>query len=363
MSLRRHLQPRTTDAATKPISYNADMYSKVYNFPALAATASPVIGVISLGGGIYTGDMHTYWSSIGIPTTQHPNVVIVPVSGAVNAPNVNDDGATTENALDIQILGANCASANTTILLYIAPCTFSGFFQAFNMAINNKVSVNGKLVAPTVISCSWGAPEKSYPPPDLARFNALFATAVAKGINICAATGDEGSSNGLPGLNVDFPASSPNIIACGGTTVNCPSLVYGPTTTETAWSLGGGGISAVFPAPAWQAPLKLARRATPDIAMNADPNTGINIMIGGKISVVGGTSAVAPAMAAYIARLGTDKFIIPRMYAASAAAATYAACFNDIKAGSNGAYSAKVVHDCCTGLGSLKGTPLKPLIA
>jgi kumamolisin len=97
--------------------------------------------------------------------------------------------------------------------------------------------------------------------------------------------------------------------------------------------------------------------------MNADPNTGINIMIGGKISIVGGTSAVAPAMAAYIARLGTNKFIIPRMYAASAAAATYAACFNDIKAGSNGAYSAKLVHDCCTGLGSLKGTPLKPLIA
>jgi len=347
----------------KSASYNADMYSKVYNFPALAGTASPVIGIISLGGGLYPNDARTYWSSIGIPTSQHPTVVVVPVGGAVNTPNLDDDGSTAENALDVQIAGANCASAKTIILLYIAPCTFDGFYQAFNMAINNKVSVSGKLVAPTVIGCSWGAPEKSCSSADLTRFNALFATAVAKGINICTATGDDGSRDGLPGVNVDFPASSPNVIACGGTTLNCPSLIYGSTTTETAWTGGGGGISAVFAAPACQASLKLGKRATPDIAMNADPATGINIMVSGKLNIIGGTSAVAPAMAAYVARLGTTKFITPLLYAAAASAATYATCFNDIKAGSNGAYSAKAVHDCCTGLGSLKGTPLKPLLS
>jgi kumamolisin len=308
--------------------------------------------------GILTGgDVQKYWTSIGIPSNQQPTVVVIPVAGAKNAPDINDDGSTQENAIDVEIVGANCAMKNATILFYIAPLTFDGFYQAFYSAINNKVSVGGQLVSPSVISCSWGCPELCWSSSDLFRFNALFAAAASKGINICCATGDDGSSDGMPGINADFPSSSPYVIACGGTSLRCSNLTYDSNTTEVAWSSGGGGVSAFFAAPAFQImAIKATKRSIPDIAMNADPITGINIMVNGGMRVYGGTSCVAPAMAAYIARRGLNKFATPLLYAAKSTA------FHDVKTGSNGAYVAKVGYDTCTGLGSINGVLLSATV-
>ena len=281
-----------------------------------------------------------------------------------NRPNSEDGGATFENALDVQIIGANCASNKTTILFYLAPNSFSGFYNAFNSAINTPVRVNGVKLSPTVISCSWGAPESRFSAGNLARYNSLFALAASKNINICCASGDNGSSNGLPGLNVDFPSSSPNVIACGGTTLISPNLVYDSSTNEIGWTGSGGGISSFFANPAYQTRLGYTTRAVPDIAMNADPATGIKISINRNIFVFGGTSCVSPAMSAFIVRTGTKKFITPLLYGTTVPPTA----FNDIITGYNGAaptsttYRAGAGYDRVTGLGSLNGKVLTPFV-
>ena len=349
----------------------ANNYTTIYNFPA-APTKRTVFAVISLGGGLYGsvskttgiltgGDVQAYWKSIGITAVNQPTVVIVPIDNAKNTANVNDGGATEENSMDVETIGACCPGSNVIILFYIAPPTVAGFYDAFNSAINTPVLVNGTRVSPSVISCSWGAPEDAFTAAQLTRYNTLFASAVAKGINICVASGDSGSSDGEKGNHVDFPAASPNVIACGGTTLTCssPTLPYGGTgTTEVAWSGSGGGVSAFFAAPSYQAGLG-AKRAVPDIAMNADPNTGVNYLVGGTTYTFGGTSIVAPAMAAFVACSGISGFMNPHLYAIYKTPTIYGGCFHDITSGSNGSYSAKSGYDNCTGLGSLVGTQIK----
>ena len=362
-SLSPYAETIVSPVAAKTISYDSNFYSKVYNFP--VSKTKPVIAVISLGGGLFGsinkltgiltgGDCQTYWSSIGIPAAQQSTVMVIPVAGAKNKPNAADGGHTAENCLNVQILGSNCPGS--TILVFLAPLTYDGFYQAFKSAIDGNIAIiGGRRVSPSVISCSWGGIEKSWSPYDLNRFNALFGVAVAKGINICCATGNSGSSNGGVGNNVDFPSCSPNVIACGGTTLKCPSLKYDATTTEVAWSSGGGGMSAVFAAPSFQVTtLKATKRRVPDIALNADPKTGIKIMVNGKILVVGGTSAVAPAVSAFIGRAGITKFLPPLLYTIRYPTR----CFHDVKSGSNGAFAAVAGYDFCTGLGSIDGSAI-----
>jgi len=182
--------------------------------------------------------------------------------------------------------------------------------------------------------------------------DSLFALAASKGIIICCASGDSGSSNGEPGRNVDFPASSPNVIACGGTSLVCPNRVWDSETVEVVWNntkgATGGGISTIFSQPTFQTGVG---RSVPDIAMNADPNTGVFIIYGGKAYIFGGTSAVAPAMAAFVARC-------PKKCTVAALYKVPATCFNDITVGNNGDYQADAGYDRCSGRGSLKGTVL-----
>jgi kumamolisin len=339
------------------VPFTANNYAQIYRFP--KPTVNRVFAVISLGGGLYgsikngiltSGDVKTYWSLVGI--ANQPIVYIHCLDGARNIPSVYDGGATAENTLDVATIGACCPGGRNIIILYIAPCTFNGFYNAFNAAINGSVVVNGTTVRPSIISCSWGAPEKMWPPSDLTRFNSLFGVAVSKGINITAATGDTGASNGLPGLNTDFPSSSPNVIACGGTTLVCPTRTYVAGTKETSWTGTGGGISATFAKPAFQNTVPGTKRNTPDIAMNADPSTGVSYIVNKKSVVYGGTSIVSPAMAAYIGCLPrVSGFIGGNLY-------KNPNCFNDVTIGHNGGYSAKAGYDNCTGLGSINGSLL-----
>jgi kumamolisin len=148
----------------------------------------------------------------------------------------------------------------------------------------------------------------SWNPQSLTAFNQAFEDAALLGITVCAASGDNGSSDGSEdgAPNVDFPASSPYVLACGGT-----SLIASNDTiaSETVWndspadSATGGGISSFFPVPAYQSAVKLPPDAggssfrgcgVPDVAGVADPNTGYFTLVDGSWGVVGGTSSVAP---------------------------------------------------------------------
>jgi len=361
MTKRHYLKKASAVGNSKSMSYTMNQIVKIYNFPTVISSAKKVIGVLSFGGGLFgtlnssgvltNGDVQQFWSSLGISQSNFPQVIVVPINGATNNPVVGaNENGTTENTIDVETIGAVYPSSNLTIILYIAPPT-STFYDLVNYVLTKAVVVNGLSYSPSVISISWGCPEVQNGTVDCIQTNGLFAKAVSNGITICAASGDNGSSDGISGVNADFPSSSPNVVACGGTTLVCPSGVYDSNTKETVWSGSGGGFSILFQKPSYQSNLKKsAYRSTPDIAFNADPNTGVLYLINGQQGIIGGTSIVAPLMSAYIALTNPVGFINTKIYSSPVPSPFY-----DITTGNNGAYSASVGYDNCTGWGSFNG--------
>ena len=330
------------------ISYTPQQVASAYQFPTGLDGTGQTIGLIELGGGYNDSDISGYFSSAGVNRTG--TLVSVPVDGSDNAPDGDPNGADGEVQLDIEVAGVVAPGAN--IAVYFGPNQGSGFHDAISAAVNDQTN------SPSVISISWGGPESSYAQQDLDAINQTLQQAATLGITVCIASGDNGSTDGATdGANhVDFPASSPYALACGGTT-----LPQGGT--ETAWNDGanggasGGGFSASFAAPTWQtgvAGFSGTKRGVPDVAGDADPATGYSISIDGQNAVIGGTSAVAPLWAGLIALVNQSVgkktgFANPTLYANPGA-------FTDITSGNNGGYQAGPGWDPVTGLGSPIGT-------
>ncbi len=364
--LRTVIEPHTSviPATSRPWFYATEL-ATIYKFPAPVTGRNYVIGVVSFGGGLYgnvdadgvltASDCNAYWTLCGIPAENHPTVVIKPLLGAINDV---ADPATDENTLDVQTIGACCPTADTTIILYIIPNTLSNFATIINYMITTPVTVKGQALIPNTISISWGAPEIYYSSSELNAINNALAAAVARGISVTAATGDNGANDGVGGTQkyTDFPSSSPNVIACGGTNLSCPNRIYDLSTVESAWTDGGGGISRYFAKPAYQ-PLSGNKRQTPDVASVADPATGVLYIVGGQQVVYGGTSVAAPTIAGFLAAINCRIWANPIFYRTSLSN------FNDIITGYNGGYYAATGYDNCTGLGSLKGNVIAGLFA
>ena len=356
--------PAASGNRTTPYFTSTEL-STIYNFPTPNLATKTVVGVLSFGGGLVGsvsaagvltgGDVQAHWAYLGISPANFPQVVVVLLGGATNSPNPND-GATIENTIDVETIGAMYPSSNLTIILYIAPNSLGGFTTLLN-AVATPITVNGQVYKPSVVSCSWGAPEVYFTSNQLSGVNNQLQALSSAGVVVTAATGDNGSSDGIPGTNVDFPSSSPYILACGGTNLVCQNRVYDGQTVEVAWTSGGGGISKRFPKPTYQSALPGSGRNTPDISMVADPSTGVVYTVGGVRQVIGGTSIVAPAIAAFIAIVNAKQFINPSLY-------TYPYTnYHDITSGRNGAYASKLNYDNCTGLGSIIGTALAASIS
>lgn len=356
--------------------FTADQLGSIYDFP--TPFAGPyVIGVVSFGGGLYGsvnaegvltgGDVQAYWTSLGIPAGNHPKVVVVPINGATNTPSMNDGAATSENTLDIEILGALYPRSNVTIILYIAPNSFENFAPLLSYMLNTDVVVGGVNYRPNIVSCSWGAPEVYFSHNSetlLDSINDVMSMMNSAGITICTATGDNGSTNGVASgfINgvtnyVDFPSSSPCSTAVGGTNLDCPNNVYDGSTVESAWSYGGGGVSTHFNPPSYQASLGKSKRSIPDLAAVADPATGVLFFINSSYYVFGGTSVAAPVVCAFLASINCKVFINPLLYDA------FPSSYNDIILGGNGGFNTQIAgYDNCTGLGTMKGSLLSAAI-
>lgn len=374
----RRLTPYSFEpkAATNRPFRSSDIRT-IYGYPS-ASTVPVVAGVVSLGGtltgtidanGFLTGgDIQAYWTSLGM--TSQPRVKIIRLNGSAFDP--TDSLSTAENTLDVEMLGACCPTSNLTILFYYynqytAPQNIDTFYSLFNYAINTPVSLPGRgLVKPSVISCSWGAPENLFSATELSRYDTLFASGAAAGITITTAAGDTGSHNGQSFPVADFPTSSPNVISCGGTTLVCPNMDSSGNfihtgATETTWSFSsqtglgtGGGISKYFRGPPYPT-TQTSFRQVPDVSLVANPNTGVSFLINGTSQVMGGTSIVAPAIAGLIACLPlASKGFLKRLYALPLNA------FHDTVSGQNGQYSAAVGYDNCTGRGSVNGSVFVP---
>jgi subtilase family serine protease len=350
--LKTHYRRPGIRAHVTGTSYTPPMVGLKYNFPNGVTGKGAKVGVIELGGALNSSDITTYLAGLGI--TQTGSIQSVTVQGS--SPPVSDgpNGADGEVMLDCEVI---CSIApGATVTVYFADNSNPAFLAAFQQARADGCQI---------ISCSWGGPESSWRASDLQSFNAEFQSGANAGVSYFIAAGDSGSSDGATGLNVDFPGSSPYVICCGGTSL--------PTSgAETVWNDGaqngatGGGISATFPKPSYQPATAygvtstIANRMVPDIAGNADPDTGYQTLVDGTSGTIGGTSAVAPLFAS-MAALYWEKngaapgALGPKLYGV---VSPYTSAFVDITQGNNGSYKAGPGFDLCSGIGRPDGAGL-----
>jgi kumamolisin len=324
-----------------------------YNWPTGLAGGG-VIALIELGGGWVQSDMNAYFASIGQPV---PQITDHSVDGKTNKPNQPFQGTSdpdSEVAMDIQVAAASYYVATgkpAVIRVYWSDDTADALPHAVADGCD-------------VCSISWGNDEGSWGPSDAHAMESAAAAATAAGMVVLAAAGDNCSGDDTSSIaNVDVPASCPHVVGCGGT--------FKTTVVETVWNDTpgqdngrgtGGGYSKLFPAQSFQigAPAAPAGvggqgRMVPDVAGNADPNSGYAIYVHGAQRVVGGTSAVAPLYAGLFAALGKKLgFVTPKLWQNQHA-------FNNITTGSNGAYTAGPGPNPCSGIGSPNGAQVASL--
>ena len=302
--------------------------AKAYGYNMIGATGKGrTVGIVELGGAVNINDL-----------ANKSNVFEVNVNGAQPVSD-GPQGADAEVMLDIEVVQGVAPDAQINV--YFAPNTDRGFLDAINKAVSD-------LSAGDAISISWGGPESSWDAATLDQFDAAFKAARAKGINVLCAAGDSGADDGTTAPVVDFPASSPNVIGCGGTrlTLNAD----GTRAAEVTWddnntsSATGGGVSVHFP-----------ERQVPDVAGNADPVSGYQVKVDGQAMVVGGTSAVAPLYAGLCVLLA--EALTGPVDMLTAIPANPTACY-DVTVGSNGAFRAGPGRDDVTGWGVVDGGKL-----
>lgn len=336
----------TAEAAS---TWNVPDLCTAYKWPSGLAGGG-VIAIVELGGGWVQSDVNSYFSSVNQPV---PAITDVSVDGTQNAP--GQGNADIEVALDIQVSAAAYFAATghpATIRIYWSQDIATAVQRAADDGCD-------------VCSISWGADEANWGNAAAEQMESTAASATAAGMAIFAASGDNDSGDGgSTPANVDVPSSCPHVVGCGGT--------HKTATQETVWNNNpgktngegtGGGYSTIFPAQSFQVGAPPAPqdskygkgRMVPDVAANADPNTGYNIFVQGSETVVGGTSAVAPLYAGLFAALGTKLgFVTPTLW-------QHPDAFTDITSGGNGFYNAAVGPDPCSGLGAPISTSIAAL--
>ena len=293
------------------ISSDLAAFDQKYNLPALSLTSSPASNSptsTALGS-------FTQYNLAGSRT---------------------DAGWNQEEALDVEWAHAVAPGANI-ILVEAASASLTDLVAAVNYAKS--------IPSVSVVSMSWGSSEFS----GETAYDSVFTTPAGHaGITFLAASGDSGAG-------AEWPASSPNVVSVGGTSLAVGSS--GTRVSETAWSGSGGGTSRYEAEPSYQASVQsTGRRTTPDVAALADPNTGVIVVSAGRQYQIGGTSLASPIWAGLIAvadqglaisgkpTLNGATQALPMLYAAPSGS------FNDVTSGATG--RAKAGYDTATGLGS-----------
>jgi kumamolisin len=377
--MRRRLQSAqsTPDLAVKSRSWfvPADL-ARIYNFPD-ANAADQCIGLLEFGGGVDQSDVTAYFKKIGTPA---PDVRIVAADGVSTDPAADPD-STGEVMLDIDVVGALAGGAKVAV--YFSTFDEKGLIDCLSSVINDSAN------DPSVLSVSWGWDENQpfnqgilWSPAAIDHVNHSLLAIAQLGITVCVSTGDDGSEAQVKDgrAHVNFPATSPYVLAVGGTTLHARNDLGGAQAiTEVVWNDGpgsgtGGGVSDITPVPDWQKgivpasinPHHFAGRAIPDVAANADPATGYLVMSGGKLQIVGGTSASAPLWASLITRINA----LTKARTGNFNALLYgmigpANVLRDIVSGNNdtdgllqGQFQAGSGWDACTGWGTPDGTKL-----
>ena len=373
--------PAAGGTETSAPRFTCPEVAALYNFPA-ADGAGRTIAVVCLAGGFHQSDLDAFAAGLGLPS---PAVESVGVQGGANRPAsqaeldrlvrylATEKGPPPSNAalftleatMDVELAIGFAPGAR--VVAYFAPANDEqGFYQALSAAVFDQAN------HPSVINLSWGWPESDWQDASaqvLPVVEELLAEAAAMGITFCASSGDAGAGGEGAAAWVQYPASSPWALSCGGTAIE---VAGGEIVSETAWRQqvgeqiysSGGGVSTLFERPDFQDGIELlekdGRRGVPDVSGLADRGSGVAITVGGSVIAAGGTSAVAPLWSALAARLGQALgcplgHANPVFYAA---VRRDPACFQDVTAGGNQEYQASAGWDAVTGLGSPHGERL-----
>jgi kumamolisin len=314
------------------------------------------VALLEFGGGFEIEDLRKSREMNGIESSIEPKVV------RINAENTA--GTTThhrEVALDLQVVSALAPEAE--IVVYLSARGDKERIETISKAVHADPT-------PTVISMSWGLDERRWDKATLKSFGRYLEEAAVLGIVFLASSGDFGS--GLGAMATDYPASAPCVVSCGGTQMDPAGAL---DQVEVVWDdhgshASGGGFSKIYRRPAYQDGLERSlghgrrQRGIPDVAGYACLNPGYSIVLGGEEVASGGTSAVAPLYAGFIAGIAGDRLL----YRLNNILYGLGTGFRDIERGSNdrrtqhGGFQAMAGWDACTGLGRAEGDVIAPLL-
>lgn len=251
--------------------------------------------------------------------------------------------------------------------------TFFSAYGGYNGSVTNALA---EIVTPTqgeplatVVNQSFGECERAEDSNQggdgsAQADDALYAIGVAQGQTFSASTGDSGSDEcGDGALNsASYPASSPYNVAVAGTTLNASTTTW---SRETEWTGSGGSPSSFEVSPSWQTALTYGTfkgMRGPDVAFDANPNTGAIYYLNGSLVQVGGTSLASPIFVGAWARLLSNGAVNTATLAGQQLFGMPASFFHDVTAGNNGGYLTKRGWDWASGRGSLNlsnfSTPL-----
>jgi kumamolisin len=285
-----------------PISaagYSAVQLANLYDFPAEFDGRGQTIGIVALGGGYRDSDLAAFFLDMKLAK---PEISWISVDGAKNEP--GDIGPDSQLTMGIEISGA--ISPGARIIVYFAPNTHAGFIDALSKAVKDEQN------RPAIVLVAWGSPESNWTG-SAGRMNSVLQDAGRLGVTVVVATGDLGVTDGVKDgkSHVDFPASSPYVLAVGATRLIASGNVI---TSEVVWNDGnfatGGGFSSLFSVPDWQMQVKAGPlgggplgRGIPDVVAHGDPTLGYRLYINGRATKAGGTGGSAALWAGLIARI------------------------------------------------------------
>lgn len=357
-----------TPPPPNPHTKRPSAFRRLYSFPARATGKGQRVGVLEFGGGFDRGKLNGYLSRLGAAA---PRIIVREIKPGRNQP-TNQPGTLSPDVevyMDLEILASVAPQA--TLVVYFAENSNRGWVEALHAAIFDAPRLS-------VLSISWGQAEEYWDAQTIAAIDAAFQMAARFGITVCCASGDKGVFEaGHTPYTVPFPASSPHVLACGGTRLD---VLTSGRTRERVWNesdtvglASGGGISRVFGLPPFQkrravpprAGTRKTGRGSPDVSANASSLTGYLILADETAMSMGGTSAAAPLWAGLIASLNEALglhigYLTPLLYLGDA---SREGGLRDIVRGNNRmsgrqGYTARRGWDACTGLGTPHGERL-----
>jgi pseudomonalisin/xanthomonalisin len=320
-------------------------FQTIYNVGNIPPASQTTIAIVAQGDLTQTlADLSAYERKNSLP--QVPTSLVQVSSGTYN-----DTAGMLEWNLDSQSATAMAGVVQELIFYAVPTLSDAHLAEAYNRAVSDNLA--------KVINVSLGECESiAFTSGAIASDDQIFAQAVAQGQTFVTSSGDGGARTGCFSHNgmfvqVSYPASSPYVVAVGGTRLN--TTTSGGYSSETAWTKSGGGVSRYEAIPTWQKTVLLSgKRGVPDVAFDADPSSGAIVLVSNSSMQVGGTSLSAPLFTGLLARAqsannNTLGFAAPTIYSIAKSSPS---AFHDVKSGSNGWYRANKGWDMVTGFGS-----------